>query len=186
MPALPKTSDEAIVSSARALLEQGEREFSLSAVARAVGIKPPSLYKRFPDRESLVAAVRRSVAAELGVALERAGGRARGPEPKIRAMAEAYRHFGLHHQHLYQLLFTAEHRPDPETDVARARAIAPVLVVIAPLVGEQAARSAVRAFTAFLHGYISMVSAQAFHLGGDLRESFDYGVETILRGLRRM
>ena len=148
MPAVPKTSEEAIVHSARALLERGEGEFSLSAVARAVGIKPPSLYKRFPDRESLVGAVRRSVTAELGTAIERAGERARGVEPKIRAMAEAYRHFGLQHQHLYQLVYAAEDRPDPATDAARARAVAPVLAVVAPLVGERAGLRALRALTA--------------------------------------
>ena len=69
-----KTSDEAIVAAAREIVaESGATELSMQAVAEAVRVRAPSLYKRFPSRDALLDAVALGGLAELGAKLERAG-----------------------------------------------------------------------------------------------------------------
>ena len=70
MPAHPKTTDSQIVNAARRLVEsQGRDGFSMNEVAAAVGIRAPSLYGRFKDRASLLAAVELELYAELTAVL---------------------------------------------------------------------------------------------------------------------
>ena len=104
-PALAKTSDGDIVAAARALIaDHGVDRLSLAGVAAVVGIKAPSLYKRFADRAALIDGVRED-ALNTGPAavLEDA---ARHPDPgkQLVAMAHAYRRFGKDEPELYRLI----------------------------------------------------------------------------------
>jgi len=66
MSAPPKTSDREICEAARRLLEtEGEGGLSMQAVAQAVGVRGPSLYKRFANRSDLLSAVARDTLLEL-------------------------------------------------------------------------------------------------------------------------
>ncbi|MFL5779473.1 MAG: TetR/AcrR family transcriptional regulator [Chloroflexota bacterium] len=185
-PARARTSDEAVIAAARRLLEEGGLEaVTMAAVAAKVGIRPPSLYKRFADRQALIRAIGIDVFAELGEAL-------RGAEtdpgadrsaPRLRAMARAYRQFGRSHPAAYGLLFTnltADARPPVE---AGAAATAPVLDVVGSLVGPKDALDATRLVAAFCHGFVSMELAGAFRLGGDLDEAFGSAIDRLLESL---
>ena len=71
-PARARTSADAIVGAGRALLERGGLEaVTMQAVADAVGVRAPSLYKRFAGRPALIRAIADDVAAELGAVLPR-------------------------------------------------------------------------------------------------------------------
>ncbi len=108
MPALARTSAEAIVAAARALVERdGAEALSMQAVASAVGIKGPSLYKRYADRELLLDDVVRASLQELDEKL--AAGRKRADDP-LQGMGRAFRAWALKHPRLYPLLFAA--RPE--------------------------------------------------------------------------
>jgi AcrR family transcriptional regulator len=182
MPAAPKTSDDAIVQASRKLIELGADDFSMAAVAAAVGVRTPSLYKRFADREELIGRVRRDAYAMLGAALSAAGARRRG-RARVRAMADAYRTFALAHPRLYSLLFAPEIRADAATHEARLASVAPALDALRELAGERHALDAARALTAFLHGYVTMLIAGAFKLGGDVDVAFEYGIDRLLNGI---
>jgi AcrR family transcriptional regulator len=180
MPALPKTSDEQVVRAARKLIErQGSEDFSMLSVAEAVGVKAPSLYKRFPDRRRLMESVAEDAAHDLRDQLVEAD-RGRTPTAALTAMSQTYRAFAHKHPRAYALLFSAHEGP---TLQARAAAAAPVLARLSVLVGEKHALDAARMLTAFLHGFVSMELAGAFKLGGDVDRAFDYSLSKLLAAL---
>jgi len=175
MPALPKTSDDKVVRAARKLLER-QGELSMLAVAEAVGVRAPSLYKRFPDREALLKAVASDAARELGELLSESD-RSQSP---LSAMAHAYRAFARRHPRVYGLLFA----PDLSVE-ERAATVEPLLARLRELVGARQALPAARLLTAWLHGFVTMEAAGAFRLGGDLDEAFAWGLDTLLMALTR-
>ena len=185
MPSPPKTNEAKIVAAARKLVEKhGRNGFSMNDVARAVGVRAPSLYGRFADRAALLA----SVELELWRALERA----LGAVPKVAdaartltAQAHAYRAFAKAHPQGYALIFDAEAERTEEGLSARTAAVAQTAPSFAKLVGERDALAAARVLTPFLHGFVSMELAGAFRLGAGLDEAFERGVATILFGLKR-
>src|SRR6478752_9502790 len=103
-PARARTSRPDIVAVGRELLEAGGLDaVTMQAIADRVGIRAPSLYKRFSDRGDLISAIGASVLADLGeelvpfIDLEPAAG--------VRAVAEAFRRFALDHPRSYELIF---------------------------------------------------------------------------------
>ncbi|HEY4013784.1 MAG TPA: TetR/AcrR family transcriptional regulator [Polyangiaceae bacterium] len=184
MPSPPKTTDAEIVAAARKLVERrGRHGFSMKDVADAVGVRAPSLYGRFADRASLLAAVEIELWRGLGRALARAPVTG-DPTQTLAAQARAYRAFAKGHPQGYALIFDAEAERTEEGARARAAALAPTVPSFVALVGEKAALGAARVLTPFLHGFVSMELAGAFRLGGGLDDAFERGVTTILAGLQ--
>ncbi len=73
MPTPERTSLEEIVEAAARLLEEGgPGAVTMQAVAQAVGVKAPSLYKRVRDREALLGLVGAAAADDLTARLEAA------------------------------------------------------------------------------------------------------------------
>ena len=176
-----RTTDAAIVTAARALLErQGPAGVTMQAVGAAVGVRGPSLYKRIADRAALLRAIEAEALAELGARLEAVA----GPPARLaaRRMAVAYRAFARESPKTYAMLFSPE-RWDEAGDAARARAVAPVLAVTAALAGQADALAAARLLTAFLHGWVSMELAGAFRLGGDVEAAFAYALDATIEGI---
>ncbi|HSR97231.1 MAG TPA: TetR/AcrR family transcriptional regulator [Kofleriaceae bacterium] len=185
MPAIAKTSDEAVVHAARKQLERGGIPgVSMQAVAEAVGVRAPSLYKRFPDRDALLDAVAEAVAEDLQAAIA-AANRGASPRAALAAMARAYRAFARRSPHGYALLFVDRGRTAGPSVDARAAAAAPLLERLAGMVDPDHVLAAARLVTAWLHGFVAMEIAGAFRLGGDLEASFKFGLETLIRALER-
>src|SRR4051795_7769933 len=79
MPAPARTSTAAVVAAGRAILERdGLEALTMQAVADAVGVKAPSLYKRVVGRDGLVRLVVDQVALELAAEID---GAVRGADP---------------------------------------------------------------------------------------------------------
>jgi AcrR family transcriptional regulator len=179
MPAQAKTSDAEIVRAAKELIAQdGAAALSMQAVADVVGLRAPSLYKRFPDRAALLLAVERQVLDELSRALARGFDE---PHP-LEAAAHAYRRFARRHRHLYELLFSGATRDDAEATELRRRVAAPMIDHFARSLPAKEALAAARVLTAFLHGFVSMENAREFRLGPDVDAAFARGVRTLVRG----
>ena len=183
-PAPARTSRVAIVAAARALLEEGGLEaVTMQAVADRVGVKAPSLYKRFPGRPALIAAVAGDVAAELGAVVAPAVDVA-DPADAVRLVADRYRAFAKRSPGAYQLLFTRllpEANPTAEANAAGA---AGLLLVTERLAGRERALETARLLTAFVHGFASMELAGAFRLGGDVGVAYRFGIAAIITGVR--
>ena len=156
---------------------------TMQAVADAVGVRAPSLYKRFPSRQALIRAIAQDVAAELDAVVAPAL-RVDDSSEAIRVVATRYRAFAKRSPGAYQLLFTSLLPAANPTAQANAAASAGILALGERLVGRERALEAARLLTAFVHGFVSLELAGAFRLGGDVEEAYRFAVDSIVEGLR--
>lgn len=187
MPARPKTSDEEIIEATLKLFEQKGRDgFSMSEIAEAVGIRTPSLFGRFKNRAELLDKVELALWAALArdlAAATNASEVSKKPVEAMTAQAHAYRAFAKANPNGYALMFDPRAAQSPAGAVARAAALAPCAPAFVALVGADNALAAARVLTPFLHGFVSMELTQAFRLGGDVDQAFEFGVASIIQGL---
>ena len=93
MSAPAKTSEKAICEAVRRLLEShGGTGLSMQSVAEAVGVKAPSLYKRFDNRTDLLCAAAKDALRELAELLADPPTGERTYE-SLERMAHTYRRF---------------------------------------------------------------------------------------------
>ena len=185
MPAPAKTSDERILAAARALVaRQGLEGLSMQALAAKVGVRAPSLYKRFADRDAIVLHLIEGAMRDLGAALPTVDppSNPRQARDQLERMAFAYRSFAKRQPHLYRLLFLRG--PESERVAAtRQSTLRPVLGQLAALVAPDKLLPAARLLVSFLHGFTTMELDGAFHLDGSLDEAFAFGLGTLLDDL---
>ncbi len=184
MPAVPRTSRELIIISARGILERdGAEGLTMQAVATAVGIRAPSLYKHVAHRGELLRLVLDETVRELGSRL--ASVSARSPKTRIRWLANEFRSFAHERPVAFGLLFSAlpeESRADPAVN---AEAVRPLIEAVAELAGPEHALDASRTLTAACFGFVTMELAGAFRLGGSVEGAWSYLVEALIRALSR-
>ena len=182
-PARARTSYDDIVAAGRDLLETGGLDaVTMLAVADRVGVRAPSLYKRFADRGALIAAIASAALEELADVL---GPYVRDPDPAAGLVqtASAFRTFAKRNPRAYELLFMNLPRGSRPPDSLNAAAAAPLIQLTERLVGPERALEAARLVTAFAHGFVSMEITGAFRLGGDVDQAFAYGVRVLVDGL---
>jgi AcrR family transcriptional regulator len=182
-PAPARTSNEAIISAARAILEaDGLSALTMRRVAEAVGVKGPSLYKRIPDREALLRAVADGVVEDLARAIAQADA-TDDPRRDLEATVVAYRAFVRQNPNGYLLLF-AELPSGARPDRAILAALGvPLVRAVSRLAGEESALEGARTIVAWAHGFVTMELAGAFRLGGDLDAAYAFGVRAIIAGV---
>jgi AcrR family transcriptional regulator len=183
VPAPARTSRDAIVAAGRSILEaDGIDGLTMHAVARAVGVRAPSLYKHVRDRSDLVRLVLNDIALDLSAAIDVAATTG-DPRGDLAAIARAFRTFAHAHPRAYGLLF--EPLPDGwrMDSTALAEATRALVRVTAALAGEERALEAARTVTAWSHGFVSMELSSAFQMGGDVDAAFEFGIDRITMAL---
>jgi AcrR family transcriptional regulator len=164
---------EQLLDTAESILERDRLEgFGITAIARAVGVKPPSLYKHFSGiaeiEHALISRWFRRVGAALDVAEERSLGK--GAEARIRAFAEAYRSVAQGGPQLYRLATErALERGLLEPGVETA-AMSAVLRFFGET-PEQHDRA--RLVWAAAHGLVALEAAGRFPPGADLEAGWE-------------
>ena len=183
MPTPARTSTEGIVAAARAVLEaDGLDGLTMQRVAVAVGVRPPSLYKRVRSRADLVRLVGEDIARHLAEEVDRAA-TGENAARDLGAIARAFRTFALANPRAYALIFAdlpEESRVGPE---ALAAGTAALLRAISGLAAEDVRLEAARTVVAWAHGFVSMELAGAFRMGGDVDLAFDFGIDRITAAL---
>lgn len=183
MPTPARTSLQEIVSAGRGIVESGGVEgLTMQGVAKAVGVRAPSLYKHVDGRGELIRLIIEAVVAELGGALEAAVG-GEDPVGDLAKLARAFREFAHSHPESYRMIFAPmpeEWRPSPEKLFTSVDA---VLRTTSALAGPERALEGARLVTAWAHGFLTMELAGAFRLEGDIDQAFTFGVERLARAL---
>lgn len=102
-----QTRDEAKQIALRQLAHAGPAGLSFNAAAKEMGLSGPALYRYFAGRDALLAELIGDAYDDLADVLARASAPApgRSPADRFRALAGAYRDWGLHQPHRYRLLF---------------------------------------------------------------------------------
>ena len=98
--------DDILAATERLLLETGDEEaVSIRAIAKAVGVTPPSIYLHFADKDELIHAVCQLTFARLGAQMEAEVAGVDDPVEAIRRRGRAYIAYGVEHPEHYRILF---------------------------------------------------------------------------------
>lgn len=97
---------EALLDGAREMLADGGLDsFSLSALARRLGVSTAAPYRHFADRDALLDALCVEGYGLFGAALDRAAGTARDPRELLHALGVAYLTFAREHPAVFGIMF---------------------------------------------------------------------------------
>jgi AcrR family transcriptional regulator len=176
--AYPKLlSSVEILKTAVHLVEHGDADgLSLRAVALALGVKAPSLYRYFADKEALELAVAAEI---LNFMLGEFQAASASPDPntRFRRVADAYLRFARERFSLYA--FVVQDRPERYGSRA-GKAVWNILLEAASGVSGQPDDTAAAVATwSFLHGYATLEHSGAFGTSGP-KGGLERGVEAFV------
>ena len=180
MPYPAKTNAQTILAAAVAYLEQhGENALSMRVLAKELGLTAHALYRHYPDRAALEAAI----AAEGFRQLQRTFVEATADQQGIdalRSAAYAYLAFARTHPALYTMIMTTGDMAEG-TEHHLWMFVVELIEKMVGLSTEASANVAV-ALWAFLHGFVELERADVFGLQKP-RSGFEAGLEAFLSGL---
>jgi AcrR family transcriptional regulator len=159
----------------------GAYGLSLRAVASALGVKAPSLYRYFPHKEALEVAVAEEILNAILGELRAASATA-DPDTRFRRTVDAYLRFARKRFSLYSFLM--QNRL-PETYVSKTgKAVWNLLLEAASGVSGQPDDTAAAVATwSFLHGYATLEHVGAFGVSGP-KGGLERGVQAFLNNFR--
>jgi AcrR family transcriptional regulator len=157
-----------IVAAAREVLEaEGREGLTMRRIGERLGIRAPSLYKHFPDKRALEAAIISAAFEEQAEIFERAIEDSADP---LADLAATYRRYARDHPHLYRLMTDQELRRDLLVPGVENRAGRPIFLAA----GSDADRA--RAAWAFAHGMTLLELTNRFPPGADIAAAWDAGI----------
>lgn len=174
-------SSEEIVRTAVRLVEDGDADgLSLRAAAAELGVKAPSLYRYFADKEALEIAVAEEIMGIMLVRFRTASATA-DPDTRFRRVADTYLRFARERFPLYA--FVVQDRI-ARYQSAAGKALWNLLLDAASGVSGQPDDTAAAVATwSFLHGYATLEHSGAFGKSGP-KGGLERGVEAFLSNFR--
>lgn len=176
---------EDVVDAAMIIADRdGLEAATLSAVARELGIKTPSLYNHVSGLDGL----RRQLAIRGSRILlddfQRAIGKRRGGDA-LRMVAAVDREFARVHPGLYEAFLPApREEDDPELYAVMAEPVFAIAHVLLDMgIPQSQAIHLIRAFRATLHGFLDLEAKDGFGMPVDIDQSFDAAVELMVAGV---
>jgi AcrR family transcriptional regulator len=179
MPYPAKTTPEAILKVALELLEQDASSFSMRNLAERLGMKAPSLYRHFKDKETLELALVDEGARALHTVLEKAAQGLR-IEKASSAVAKAYLAFARERPELYTLMMTKLTPPTPNSPGKTLWNF--VLSLVSEVTKKSDDTASAVAFWSFLHGFSVLERSGMFGASGP-KGGLEVGLEAFLKGL---
>lgn len=176
------TRDDVLTTATELADRDGLDEVTLGAVARALGVKTPSLYHHVDGLPGVRRDLAIRTAGQMAAVMTEAAA-VDDPRRALRAIAHAYRSFAGDHPGLYAAMLPAP-RPgeDDELYAVLAGPVEAVVPVLAALgVGEAEMISTVRIIRSLLHGFVTLERDGGFGMPVDIDETFEQLVASIER-----
>ena len=186
MPYPSQITAERIVEVAHEMIERdGVEKLSLSKLADKLGVRAPSLYRYFRNKESLLQAVNlltlQQLFADIDVAL---ADNTDGAEERLFSVAQTLRRFAHAHPHTYSSAMTAQVSVTRSDENLLVQMILPIQAIVAEVSGPEHSLSALRGLFALAHGFSMLELHNQLQRGGDLDAAFADSVAGYLRGWR--
>lgn len=168
MPYPQKLSEPQILEEAAGLVDEaGLDAVSMRVLAGRLGARAPSLYRYFPDKESLVRALSEMFWKDLAQAVE--------PHESVAGAARAYWDYGLRYPNRYAVLVS--HMPETEQlSVADTFQGTEPLEELTTRLDPERALVAERVLWTYLHGAVSLRLLWPTPDGLDPEEAFAAGL----------
>jgi AcrR family transcriptional regulator len=180
MPYTKQLSPSEIVKVAMEMVEREDTEgISLRAVASALGVKAPSLYRYFSTKNALEMAVAEGVLRSMYTELACAGAQP-DPETRFKEMAAAYLRFARTRYALYAFLMQGRLRGAYGSQAGK-EVWNLLLESASQISGRPDDTSAAVATWSFLHGYATLEHAGGFGKSGPLG-GLELGLRAFLDG----
>jgi AcrR family transcriptional regulator len=189
---------EAIVAAAEELLLEraSEEAVSIRAVADAVGLTPPAIYRHFPDKHHLIFEVCNRQFARMADEVATTVGATDDPLAAIAAAARGYARFGLENPEHYRVMFMghADHTPDQYADekVMETGSFAFLVALVQEAMDGGALRPELRdahalahTLWAAIHGVVSLAVAKPNLPAPGIDEQLDAMLDVVLHGIAR-
>jgi AcrR family transcriptional regulator len=107
--------DEILDATEQLLLDTGSGDaVSIRAVAEAVGVTPPSIYRHFADKNELIFEVSARHFTAIDTYLADASDGIADPVERLRALGLAYMRFGMANPEPYRIMFMTRAEETPE------------------------------------------------------------------------
>ena len=176
-----KLTPEGILEAALPLLETGGPDaLNMRTLAGLLGVQASSLYRHYPDRAALLAAIETQATLELHAAMTRAADGPHLAAAQLTAGACAYLAYALAHPHLYGLLLAPRPAtvaaPGPARDLWQL-----VLRLVGGVSGDPDDTARTVALWAYLHGSALLRLSGQLGLSGD-RGGFQVGLAALIEG----
>jgi AcrR family transcriptional regulator len=175
---------EKILAAATARIDQsGRNAVTIGELAKDLGVRPSALYNHVNGLDELRRAVAVRATNDAADRLLSAAVATSGPAA-IRAMAVAYRAFADEHPGQFAALLLPPTARDDSLARAQSR-IVDIFVRATQSTGAtgDAAVHAARTVRSAIHGFVALESVNAFTSKANKDASFEYVIESILRGL---
>lgn len=186
MPYPAQISAADVLDAAEELIEaQGVEQLALNDVARALGVKTPSLYRYVDSKAGLLRQLNLRFLEGLFAAMHGAPDAAQPVEARLLAAMTAYRAYALAHPRLYLMAFAYmvdDLRPGEDLLV---QMVLPLQAEAAELAGAADSLAALRSIYAYVHGFVMLELTNQLRRGGDLSADFAQGARACLAGWRR-
>jgi AcrR family transcriptional regulator len=166
--------------------EKGIESVTLASVAKALNIRPPSLYNHVDGLKGLrnklaVYGLNQLYDALTEATIGRAG------DDAVHSLGSAYITFARSHPGLYEFSL---HAPDPEEAELREvskKILSLILMVLREYdLDEEASLHVVRGLRSIIHGFASLLEKEGFKLSLDVDTSFHLLLDTYLAGIRTL
>jgi AcrR family transcriptional regulator len=177
MPYPSKTNPEEILKVALELLETEASSLSMRNLATRLNMKAPSLYRHFPDKDTLELALVAEGAKAMKTELEKVS-RGLKANQAVTEVAKAYLKFAKQRPALYTLMMTKLTSPEG----ASKELWNFVLELLSQITKRKNDTPAAVAFWSFLHGFSVLENSGMFGESGP-RGGLEVGLEAFLKGL---